>query len=192
MAVTCRSIRGNGLFCFFCAALLSVQVHAAEESYESDILEAAHAGDAQSQFALALLYEYGGTKVERNPEQSVLWMKRAGKEGVAGACLYLGLKFEHGSGVKQDHGKAVCWYTCAARQHWSMAQFFLARLYEHGKGVPASTLIALAWLGLAAESDYPGAEEEFIRLKEGVAFHDMAQLKATQQMLLDKAEIPCN
>lgn len=191
-AVSLAAIRGNGLFCFLCIVLLPLSLQAADDSYESDVRQAAHGGDAQAQFALALLYEYGGSTIDRDSEQSILWLERAGQEAVAGACLYLGLKYEHGTGVQQDYTKAACWYTCAARQQWPMAQVFLAGLYEKGKGVPISPLTALAWMALAAESGYPGAAEGVVRLKEAAAPHDMDALRAKQQLLLNRAQTPCN
>ena len=160
--------------------------------YETDILQGAHSGDAQAQFALALLYEYGSDTIVRDPEKSVAWLEKAAKDEVAAACLYLGLKYEHGNTVKQDLSKAACWYTCAAQQDWPVAQFFLARLYELGKGVPQSHIIALAWLGLAAEHGYPGSEEEFTRLLQATGFKDKEQLQVKQEMLLRGQRIPCN
>ena len=170
----------------------SVPARAVGSEYETDILQAAHTGDAQSQFALALLYEYGGETIVRDPEQSVAWLEKAGKEAVAGACLYLGLKYEHGNTVQQDFSKAVCWYSCAAQQDWPVAQFFLARLYELGKGVSPSPIVALAWLGLAAEHGYPGSEEEFSRLQQATGFKDTRQLQVKQEMLLRGQRTPCN
>ncbi|MCF8055086.1 MAG: sel1 repeat family protein [Desulfocapsa sp.] len=169
-----------------------VTAMAAEGEYESDILQAAHGGDAGSQFALALLYEYGGDLIPRSPEQSVVWFEKAGNAGVAGACLYLGLKYEHGSSVSQDFSRAACWYTCAAQQGWPLAQFFLAGLYEHGKGVPLSIITSLAWLGLAAKDEYPGAAEEYTRLMQTTGFKDPAQLKVKQEVLLTGERSPCN
>jgi len=52
--------------------------------------------------SLALLYEYGADTVERNPDESILWLEKAGKGGVAAACFYLGLKYEYGNRVKKD------------------------------------------------------------------------------------------
>ncbi len=170
----------------------SIPAIAIGSEYEADILQGAHSGDAQSQFALALLYEYGSETIIRNPEKSVVWLEKAGKDEVAGACLYLGLKYEHGNTVKQDLSKAACWYTCAAQQDWAVAQFFLARLYELGKGVSQSHIISLAWLGLAAEQGYPGSEDEFVRLLQATGFNDMEQLKVKQEMLLRGQRIPCN
>jgi TPR repeat protein len=185
-------IRGSGFFCLLCMVLITFPAMAVETEYESDIIQAAHAGDAESQFALALLYEYGGTVVTRDPEQSVVWLEKAGHKAVAGACLYLGLKYEYGNTVKQDYSKAGCWYTCAAQQDWPIAQFFLAGLYEHGKGVSLSNLISLAWLGLSAEHGYPRAEEEFARLQEATGFKDMVQLKEKQNALMQGKRTPCN
>ena len=165
---------------------------AAAESYEEDVLKSASAGDPQSQFALALLYEYGSETFARNPEQSIFWLEKAAHETVAGACLYLGMKYEYGNRVKKDLSKAACWYSCAARKDWPAAQFFLAGLYEHGKGVVASPQTALAWFGLAAEYGYPGAEEAFLRLLKTTVYDDMEELSRQQEILLQEDETVCN
>ncbi|MEN8199044.1 MAG: tetratricopeptide repeat protein [Thermodesulfobacteriota bacterium] len=191
-AATLRCFPGSGLFSLCCLLFLSTPLLVLAEGYESDVMKEALKGDPQSQFALALLYEYGTENIERNPEKSVGLLTAAAKRGVSGACLYLGLKYEHGTGVKQDSAKAVCWYSCAARQGWSSAQFFLARLYELGKGVPKSTLTALAWLSLAAESGYPGAEEEFVRLQRETGFNDHGQVQSRRKQLLEESGTPCN
>ncbi len=160
--------------------------------YDADISKEALSGDAKSQFALALLYEYGSDFTPRNPEKSIIWFEKAGRAGVAGACLYLGLKYEHGASVTQDFSKAECWYTCAAQQGWPLAQFFLAGLYEHGKGVPVSIITSLAWMGLAAEHEYPGAAEEYTRILEATGFKDFVQLSVKQEVLLSEERTPCN
>ncbi len=48
---------------------------------------AAQTGDGESQYALAILYEYGGETVERNADKAALWFEKAAKKKVAGACL---------------------------------------------------------------------------------------------------------
>lgn len=161
-------------------------------SYEADIFKAAQTGDAESQYALAILYEYGGEKVERSVEKAALWFEKAAQKKVAGACLYLGIKYENGSGVEQDYKKAHCMYLCAAQQDWPMAQFFLASLYDQGKGVVRSPLIALAWLGLAMESGYPKAEVEFLRIKGEGGGNDLSALKRLQEKLMEMSLTSCN
>lgn len=184
--------RGCGFFCFLCLLFLCAAPLAAETSYEADIRKAAQAGDGESQYALALLHEYGGETVHRNPELAVHWLEKAGQKKVAGACLYLGLKYENGNGVKQDYARALCWYLCAAKQDWPMAQFFLAGFYEQGKGVDASPFTALAWLGLAREHGYPKAGDEFSRLQKETGSNDSRALVLLQGELMRGPVTPCN
>ncbi len=191
-AVTSYLRRSNGFFCFVCFLILFSQGMGAAESYEEDILQSASTGDPQSQFALALLYEYGSETFARNPEQSIIWLEKAGHEGVAGACLYLGMKYEYGNKVTKDLTKAACWYSCAALKDWPAAQFFLAGLYEHGKGVASSPLTALAWYGIAADYGYPGAEDAFLRLLKETEYENMKELNKTQEILLQDGGTVCN
>ncbi|MBU0961999.1 MAG: sel1 repeat family protein [Proteobacteria bacterium] len=174
------------IFYFLLMALFPLQTLGAEDSYISEVRIFADAGDSESQFALALLYEYGGEGIMRDQEQSLIWFEKAGRADVAGACLYLGIKFENGSGVKQDYNKAARWYECAARQDWPAAQFFLARLYREGKGVQQSIIMALAWLGLAAEQAYPDSEEEYTKLLMTVDSLDINVLKEKQKCFLQE------
>ncbi|AGF79670.1 Sel1 repeat protein [Desulfocapsa sulfexigens DSM 10523] len=190
-AVSPFFVRASGCFCFVLVLLFSCHGGASEHSYEADVLLAAEDGDSQAQYALALLYEYGTDTIERDPEQSVIWLEKAAKAGVAGACLYLGLKYEYGNRVKKDIHKAACWYACAAHKDWPAAQFFLATLYEKGKGVPQSLLKALAWFSLAAEYDYPEAENESSRLRSLLGIEDMADLRKLRKDLLRTGGSPC-
>lgn len=191
-AVLSVSLGKNGLFCFLCLLLICPDSISAKTSYEADIFKAAQTGDAESQYALAILYEYGGETVERNAEKAALWFEKAAQKKVAGACLYLGIKYENGSGVEQDYKKAHCMYLCAAQQDWPMAQFFLARLYDQGKGVIRSPLTALAWLGLAMDAGYPKAEVEFLRIKDDIGVKNLSSLKSLQENIMRMSPTPCN
>jgi len=182
-----------GCFCILtCEYVFPAWLSATENSYEFDVTRAAQDGDAEAEFALALLYEYGGDTIKRDPDQSILWLEKAGKKEVTAACLYLGLKYEYGNRVKKDLTKAACWYRCAARKNWPQAQYFLAGLYEHGKGVEKSLFMSLAWLGLAAEQDYPGAATDFSRLSKREGRNDLVELREKQKELLEKVGTPCN
>lgn len=191
-AVVSVSHRKNGFFCFLYLLFICVNPLAAKTSYETDIFMAAQTGDGESQYASAILYEYGGETVERNADKAALWFEKAAKKKVAGACLYLGIKYENGSGVAQNYEKAHCMYLCAAQQDWAMAQFFLASLYDQGKGVSRSPLIALAWFGLARESGYPKAEVEFLRIQDDIGNHSFSALKTLQEKLMRKPTTSCN
>ncbi|MDD3815854.1 MAG: tetratricopeptide repeat protein [Desulfocapsaceae bacterium] len=130
-----------------------------DDSYVQQIQELAGQGDGESQFALGLLYEYGGQGVVPDPDKAVASFLQAGEAGIPAACLYLGIKYENGSGVVRNLTTAASWYCCAAKNGWAMAQFFLAELYKKGKGVKRDISLALAWYGLAEEQGYPGAKE---------------------------------
>lgn len=177
--------------CFFCFAIMPNPLFA-ETQFEEDIRTAAYAGDAESQYALALLYEYGNETIGRDSQKALSWLEKAGQQKVAGACLYLGLRYENGNGVDQDYALAHCWYLCAARQEWPMAQFFLANLYEKGKGVAVSKRTALAWLELAKEYGYPRADSESKRLRVELGDPGTKGLGELQEKLLKKNETPCN
>ncbi len=137
---------------------------AGDDPYVQQLQELAAQGDGESQFALALLHEYGEQGVARDPEQALSWFLQAGKAGIPAACLYLGIKYENGSGVSRDLEAAARWYCCAAKKGWAMAQFLLAELYRKGKGVREDKTLALAWYGLAEEQGYPGAKEAMVQL----------------------------
>lgn len=178
------------ILCFLGLSLCPAAAHSAE-SYLVDVEKLAQQGDHGAQFALGVLYEYGENEIKRDQEKSLYWLKKSGTEGVAGACLFLGIKYENGNGVEQDYSEAVRWYDCAARQDWPAAQFFLARLYREGKGVQKSFLMALAWFGLAAEYGYPGAEQAYAELLKSVDAVDMTAIKERQQCLL-QGKKDCN
>lgn len=190
-AVIPKFIWASGCFCFVMVLFFPYKLFAFEESYETAVILAAKSGDAQAQYALALLYEYGTDTIVRDPEQSIIWLEKSAKRGIAGACLYLGLKYEYGNRVTKDLNKAARCYACAAHKDWPAAQFFLATLYEKGKGVPQSYLKALAWFGLAAEYDYPGAEKEFFRIRSLSGDKDMKKLRSIQENLLLNDGPPC-
>ena len=182
-----------GCFCLFSIVCLSPEfLLAVEESYEEAVIRSAKNGDSQSQFALALIYEYGTATIDRDPDKSILWLTKAAKGDVAAACLYLGMKYEYGNRVKKNLKKAACWYKCAAHKDWPPAQYFLAGLYEKGKGIKQSNFLALAWFGLAAEHDYPGAADNFSRLSKDESAKNLAKLKGKQEKLMDNAGTPCN
>jgi len=155
-----------------------------ETSYVYQLRGLAGQGDGESQFALALLYEHGDQGVPRDPEQAAALFFQAGKAGIAGACLYLGIKYENGNGVIKNQAEAARWFCCAAAKNWAMAQFFLAGLYEKGKGINQDKTKALAWYGLAEEQGYPGAREAMTRLTDEMSAperEEAARLRSRHQ-----------
>jgi uncharacterized protein len=157
---------------------------ASDAPYVLQLQELAARGDNESRFALALLYEYGDQGMARDPERSVALFLQAGQAGLPAACLYLGIKYENGSGVAMDPVAAGNWYGCAARKGWAMAQFFLAELYKKGKGVIQDDGLALAWYGLAEEQGYPGAKEAMTQLMQKMSKVDREKAVSLRSGLL--------
>ncbi len=184
--------RAGGFFLLCSLSVFLCTASFATAGYEEDIILAASQDDAEAQYALALLYEYGSEVIARDKHKSLQLLQQSAQKQIAGACLYMGLKYEHGNGVSQDFQKAVCYYRCAARQDWPMAQFFLADLYFRGKGVEKSISKALAWLGLAREHGYPGADSEFLKLQKQSGMNDFKALKEMQGKLMFKITSPCD
>ncbi len=71
-----------------------------------------------------------------------------GDDGIA--QLYVGVIYDRGHGVPQDHVKAVTWYRKAAEQGVVEAQNNLGVHYTNGHGVPREYLQAYKWFYLAA------------------------------------------
>lgn len=71
--------------------------------------------------------------------------------GDAKAQLKLGLNYDTGNGVKQDHIEAVKWYKLAASQGNATAQGALALSYANGEGTPQDYNEAAKWFQLSAE-----------------------------------------
>jgi TPR repeat protein len=57
----------------------------------------------------------------------VKWWTNAAAQGMAKAQFSLGLMYEQGRGVIQDHQKALDWVHKAADQGYADAQTFLAK-----------------------------------------------------------------
>jgi len=73
------------------------------------------------------------------------------QSGNADAQYRLGLLYEKGQGVEQDHAKAVNWYTKAAERGHADAQGGLGAMYLYGVGVAQDSEMAVIWLTKAAE-----------------------------------------
>ena len=74
------------------------------------------------------------------------------EQGDADAQFNLGLMYQKGHGVPQDHKEAVKWYRLAAEQGFIFAQEILGIIYSIGMGGVSQDLKeAVKWLRLQAE-----------------------------------------
>ena len=76
--------------------------------------EAANRGDSFAYFRLFFFYKYGCGDIEPNDEEAFKWLIKAAENDMPPAQFLLGLSYEEGNDVTQDHEKAVYWIKKAA------------------------------------------------------------------------------
>jgi Variant SH3 domain/Sel1 repeat len=95
----------------------------------SEVLLAAHQGNADAQYQLGQRYA-GGLDVKRDKKEALQWFKKAAVQGHAPAQLALGRAYEKGEGTKKSLSSAQKWYAKAAVQHAPHAEKRLARVKQ--------------------------------------------------------------
>src|SRR4030065_114035 len=85
-------------------------------------------------------------------------IKPLAEQGLPEAQLNLGLLYDNGQGVPQDHAEAAKWYRKAAEQGNAAAQFNLGLMYENGQGLRQDYAEAVEWYRKAAGQGYAAAQ----------------------------------
>jgi hypothetical protein len=126
---------------------------------------------------IVLLLAFGAGVWGNTPEQIAEW-KEAAENGEAWAQLKLGITYDTGDGVPEDHKEAVKWFKKAAQQGaccaytpevvagWkeraengeALAQTFLGDTYDNGNVVPEDKKEAVRWYRKAAEQGHAKAQ----------------------------------
>ena len=75
----------------------------------------AEQGDAELQFTIGLIYNYG-QGVPQDHAEAASWFRLAAEQGDVHAQNDLGLIYEKGWGVQQDYLQALMWFNLAAMQ----------------------------------------------------------------------------
>jgi TPR repeat protein len=114
-------------------------------------------GDADAQYTLGTLYEFG-IGVPQDYTKAREWYEKAAAQGNAIAQKQLGTLYEFDSGVPQDYAKARQWYKQAADQGLAEAQYNLGWLYQAGYGVPRDYAKARQWYEKAAAQGNANAQ----------------------------------
>ena len=86
---------------------------------------------------------------------------QAAEQGNAQAQFNLGLMYDQGRGVRQNHAQAVQWYRKAAEQGDAEAQLNLGNIYANGRGVRQDYAQAVQWYRKAAEQGVAAAQYKF-------------------------------
>jgi len=77
--------------------------------------QAADAGHADAQYAVALQYAMGRGTPKDKPE-SVKWFRAAADQGLTEAQFNLAQRYQHGQGVELNLAEAYKWFALAAKQ----------------------------------------------------------------------------
>ncbi|MDE0202210.1 MAG: SEL1-like repeat protein [Rhodospirillaceae bacterium] len=104
-----------------------------------------------ARLALARLQRTGALEPEPDEDQIKL-LETAARRGLAEAQYELGVAYDHGLGVTQNHATAAGWYQRAAEQGLTDAQYNLATLYDEGLGTPRDIDLAREWYIRAADA----------------------------------------
>ncbi len=80
------------------------------------------------------------------------------ERGDGAAQNAVGLLYDNGEGVPQDHGRALAWYRKAARQGHADAQYNLGLMYANGLAVRQNYDTALMWYRKAAAQGHREAK----------------------------------
>lgn len=146
----------------------------------------ADAGDAESMYRLAEMYENGQATVgERTAGQlyagsadagylpaikimgqrtmeagdgqgALRWWRRAAEMGDAEAMRILGHMYHHSELIDRDDGAALSWYSRAAEAGDTVAMAMLGMMYLNGEGVAVDNEAGMAWFTRAAEGGETG------------------------------------
>ena len=104
-----------------------------------------------ARLALARLQRTGA--LEPGPdEDQIKLLETAARRGLAEAQFELGVAYDRGLGVTQNHATAAGWYQRAAEQGLTDAQYNLATLYDEGLGTPRDLERARDWYMRAADA----------------------------------------
>lgn len=108
--------------------------------------QAALAGDAQAQFALADIWAHG-TGVPTNIQNANAWYYQAAKQNHSQAQYKLAQNLETGNGIDTNYLGAIHWYTQAAQDGNLDAIYRLGVIYDDGLlNTPENDKMALFWL----------------------------------------------
>src|SRR3954471_19279150 len=124
----------------------------------SDLRTAAVRGDINAQTALGLRY-FEGRGVPPNPDEALLWWKKAEEHGSTAAQFYLGLLYHKGLGrMPPNKPLARQWWYKAGNGGYAEAQYNLGVVHLHGDGVATNQAEAATWFRKAAAQGFIQAQ----------------------------------
>jgi TPR repeat protein len=114
--------------------------------------------NAASRPAVARPFEDGLAAAEKGDYATALRLWRPlADQGEPNAQYNIGLMYDQGKGVPQDHVQAAAWYRKAGEQGHRVAQHNIGVMYANGQGVPQDSATAVAWYRKAGEQGLSSA-----------------------------------
>lgn len=153
-----------GVFGFSYVYFVAIPLETAPRSEEDnrkereELLEKAKAGDALSQYQMALAYRFGDHITPKNDVQSFLWVKKAAEGGHVEAQNDVGASYSHGDGTAVNKQEAVRWFQKAAAAGDVLSQSSLARFYLTGEVVPRNLPLAFELYKKSALAEHAWAQ----------------------------------
>lgn len=117
----------------------------------------AEKGDAQSQYALGMMYE-NGFGVTKDLSAARSWYTKAATQGNTDAQFNLGAMNEKGIGAPKNYAAAAKYYRLAAAQGDIDAFNNLGFLYQQGLGVKQNKIVALALYNVSVALEKENAQ----------------------------------
>jgi len=124
---------------------------------DATLLAKANAGEADAQYRLGNMYNFGDG-VRRDYAQALVWYRKGAEQGDAKSEFQLGGLYHFGHGVLQDDAQGFAWTMKAAEQGDGDARFFIATCYGEGWGVAKDDAQEIAWLRKGAEQGHLGSQ----------------------------------
>jgi TPR repeat protein len=126
----------------------------------------AEQGDADAQYNLALVYDFGYSDFNKAFE----WYKKSAKQGRKDAQYNLALMYRDGDGTSKNYKKSIKWFKKSADQGYAKAQSSLGYAYRWGdRGVDKDYSKALYWTKKAAKQNDVIAQNNLAVAYEGGA-----------------------
>ena len=91
------------------------QLKAMVDAARGMLQELAEQGEAQAQYRLGFLYQFG-QGVPQDYERAVMWYRKAADQGYANGQFYLGFMYSIGLGVTRNIAQGNMWFNLAAAQ----------------------------------------------------------------------------
>lgn len=126
---------------------------AQKKGIDAALLAKANAGDAEAQYKIGNMYNFGDG-VRRDYAQALVWYRKGAEQGDPKSEFQFGGLYHLGHGVPQDDAQGFAWIMKAAEQGHTDAEFFISTCYGEGWGVAKDNTQEMAWLRKGAEQGH--------------------------------------